>query len=429
MKKLLTVKEYDQIIDESKKKEWMNCHTLPTSTFNNLKIFIEQFTSELDEADALDFMKVSHKRDYGDVITIRNYVGLIQINDGTQIEVLPKLTYEDNDNRIAKSVFIKMIRSLKDFSGKVFNSANLNVDKMNLYEIFISLYLSEVRHLIKKGIKSFYESQQDNLKVYKGKLKLKEQQRMNLIHKERFFVEYDEYTQNRPENRLIKCTLLKLQNISNYIVNITEIKNVLNYFDHIDASTNYDKDFSKVVINRNNSDYETIMNWSKVFLYNKSFTTFSGASTARALLFPMEKVFESYVASEVKKRSRNNTYTITTQDKGFYLFDQPMKFSLRPDIVVKKEDGNIIVLDTKWKILIDDERKNYGISQTDMYQMYAYAKKYDTDKVLVIYPNDLGVNKYIESGIEFRSEGILFKIVLFDLIDVENSVSRIFDEI
>ena len=145
MKKLLVVKEYDQIIDESNKRDWMKCHTLPTATFNNLKIFIEQFNTETADSDTLDFMKVGYKREYGDVITIKNYVGLIQMNDGTQIEVLPKLTYEDNDHKIAKDVFIKMIRSLKDFSGKVFNSANLNVDKMNLYEIFISMYLKEVR--------------------------------------------------------------------------------------------------------------------------------------------------------------------------------------------------------------------------------------------------------------------------------------------
>ena len=35
-------------------------------------------------------MRIGYKRDYGDVITVRNYVGLIQMKDGTQIEILPK---------------------------------------------------------------------------------------------------------------------------------------------------------------------------------------------------------------------------------------------------------------------------------------------------------------------------------------------------
>lgn len=122
-------------------------------------------------------------------------------------------------------------------------------------------------------------------------------------------------------------------------------------------------------------------------------------------------------------------WDITTQDKGFYLFDEPMKFSLRPDIIVKKTDGTVIVMDTKWKVLVDDERKNYGISQSDMYQIYAYAKKYNSQKVLIIYPNDLEMSKYMEDCIEFRTEGVLFKIVLFELTSVENSVLRILREI
>jgi 5-methylcytosine-specific restriction enzyme subunit McrC len=426
MKKTLIVKEYDEIINEDNKKEWMNVHTLPSSTFDNLKVFIEEFNTELTETDALDFMRVSYRRDYGDVISIKNYVGLIQMNDGTQIEVLPKVSFDDENNRIAKEVFIKMIRSLKEFSGKVFNSASLNVDRMNLYEIFISMYLQEVRYLVKKGIKSFYELKEDNLRVYKGKLKVKDQQRFNLIHKERFYVEYDEYTTNRPENRLIKSTLLKLQKLSNYIENIREIKNLLTYFELVSTSDNYDYDFSKVVINRSNKEYETIMNWSKVFLYNKSFTTFSGTTTARALLFPMEKIFESYVASELKKYLRDKDWSISTQDKGFYLFDEPEKFSLRPDIVITKENGEIIILDTKWKILIDNERKNYGVSQADMYQMYAYAKKYDSKKVFVIYPLSPEMNQYATTKeIKYMSEDILIQILFINLLEVEKSLEYI----
>lgn len=428
MRRPLVVREYDEIINEDNKKDGMKVHTLPSKTFNNLKLFIEEFNTEMYEADALDFMRVGYKRNYGDVITIRNYVGLIQMNDGTQIEVLPKISFEGEDDTIAKQVFIKMLRSLKEFSGKIFNSASLNVDRMNLYEIFIIMYIQEVRHLVKIGIKSFYETKEDNLKVYKGKLKVKEQQRFNNIHKERFFVEYDEYTTNRPENRLIKSTLLKLQKLSNYIENVKEIQNLLNAFELIDPSINFDSDFSKVTINRGNKEYEIIMMWSKVFLYNRSFTTFSGSTTARALLFPMEKIFESYVASELKKYLRDKDWNISTQDKGFYLFDDPEKFSLRPDIVITKENGDIIILDTKWKILIDDERKNYGVSQADMYQMYAYAKKYNAEKVFVIYPLGPGMSRYATDGIEFRSEEISVQLLFVNLIDVEESLKYITDK-
>lgn len=129
MSKSLVVKEFEEIISEDKKQARMNCHSLPSKSFNDLKTFIEEFNADGDTPDALEFMRISYKRDYGDVITVKNYVGLIQLKDGTQIEILPKISYgEDEDNAISKRVFLKMLRSLKDFSGKVFNSANLNIE-------------------------------------------------------------------------------------------------------------------------------------------------------------------------------------------------------------------------------------------------------------------------------------------------------------
>ncbi len=39
-------------------------------------------------------------------------------------------------------------------------------------------------------------------------------------------------------------------------------------------------------------------------------------------------------------------------------------FWLRPDIVVKDENGETIIIDTKWKIIDEkDNTGNYGISQ------------------------------------------------------------------
>ena len=89
---------------------------------------------------------------------------------------------------------------------------------------------------------------------------------------------------------------------------------------------------------------------------------------------------------EIKKLFRTEGWSVQTQDRGFYLFEEPeRKFELRPDIVMKR-DGRTVIMDTKWKTLINDKGKNYGISQADMYQMYAYAHKYDTPEIWLLYP-------------------------------------------
>ena len=95
--------------------------------------------------------------------------------------------------------------------------------------------------------------------------------------------------------------LLKLNSITSLAENQKEIRQLLAFFELVHRSSNYEKDFSRVVIDRNTKDYDIIMQWSKIFLFNKSFTTFSGHTAARALLFQMEKVFESYVTQQLRK--------------------------------------------------------------------------------------------------------------------------------
>lgn len=304
MDKLLEVREFDTITGNAEFKNDEKYKYLETAAFLDLVEFIHEFSENEENADALDFMRIGYKRNVGDVVTIKNYVGLIQMKNGCQVQVLPKISFdtgEDAGNKETKRVFLKMLKSMKDFPSKVFNDANLKVDRMNLYEIFINMYLQEVRQLVKRGIKSAYVGQEDNLRYYKGKLLTSQHIRSNVTHKERFYVAYDEFHPNRPENRLIKATLLKLQKLTSSAENAKEIRQLLTAFEMVDPSANYTKDFSQVTIDRNTKDYEMLMQWSKVFLLNKSFTTFSGKSTSRALLFPMESVYESYVAQQMKK--------------------------------------------------------------------------------------------------------------------------------
>ena len=424
MEKLLEVREFDSIIGNADYKDDNNFKYLNKKTFDSLVTFIHEFAGDEENADTLDFMSIGYKRNVGDVISVKNYVGLIQMKNGFQVQVLPKIDFggkEDEGNAQTKRVFLKMLRSMKDFPSKVFNDASLKADRMNLYEIFINMYLQEVLKLVKHGIKSDYVEKEDNLNFYKGKLLVSKHVRSNLAHKERFYVAFDEFLPNRAENRLVKATLEKLEKLTTSAENSKEIRQLLTAFEMVDSSTNYEKDFSKVVINRNTKDYEMLIKWSKVFLLNKSFTTFSGSTTSRALLFPMETVYESYVAQQMKRIFVPAGWNVSSQDRGYYLFTEPrLQFALRPDIVIRRGDRTI-VLDTKWKSLIDNERKNYGISQGDMYQMYAYSKKYETSEIWLLYPVNAEMRNH--APISFYSGDDTFVNLHFvDVANIEDSL-------
>ena len=429
MKGLLEVREYDKISCNPKfKNDKSEYFYLSEEVFRDFEEFIHDFSGNEEHADALEFLTIGYRRNVGNVISVNNYVGLIQMQNGYQIQVLPKIDFGtdlDDKNKKTKKVFLQMLRSMKDFPSKVFNDANLKMDRMTLYEIFINMYLQEVRTLIKHGIKSAYIPREDNLRYFKGKLLTSEHVKRNITHKEQFFVGYDEYLVDRAENRLIKATLLKLQNITESAENQRTIRQLLVSFELVGVSANYQKDYSKVVLDRNTKDYEMLMHWSKVFLMNNSFTTFSGGHNARALLFPMEKVFEAYVAQQLKKTLADLTWDVFTQDKAYYLFDEPKRFAICPDIVInRREDGSKVVLDTKWKRLVDKPRINYGIAPSDMYQMYAYAKKYKTSEVWLLYPVNNDMREHLD--ISFHSDDdVDVRLFFVDVSDVEESLKKL----
>lgn len=423
MNKVFEVTEFDVITNNEDYSNSEKYKYLESNQFNILIEFIENFREE-EDGDAFDFIRISSRRNMGKVVSIRNYVGLIQLTNNFQIQVLPKINFasgEDVGNEKTKKIFLRMIRSMRNFPSKVFSDANLNIKEMNLYEIFINMYLQEVRQLIKRGIKLDYVIKEDNQKFLKGKLLTSYHIKKNLVHRERFYVAFDEFHPNRPENRLIKAALLRLLRVTMNSKNVKDIKQLLGSFEMVEPSVNYTKDFSRVKIDRTTKEYTILIQWTKVFLMNKSFTTFSGDNLSKSLLFPMEKVFESYVALYIKKIFGAEGWEVKCQDKSYHLFDEPRPlFALKPDIVCKK--GNrIVIIDTKWKNLINNEGKNYGIIQSDMYQMYAYSKKYQTSEIWLLYPlnDEMRNHKQIEfsSGTETKV-GVHF----VDVANIEESL-------
>lgn len=397
---------------------------LPEKTFDALEAFILANNTDTG-TEVVELLSLSARRSIGKIITARNYVGLITMNDGTVIEILPKIVGSDITEGETKRIFLEMLKTLTDVAFKDFNVSHLHTDRLSLLEIFIKMFLDEVTILTKQGLKAAYTPIEVNERFYKGKLLASQNIKYNLVNKERFFVRYDDFNINRPENRLIKSTLRFLRNTTNDGRNRQNAAQLLNIFDGVDYSTSYDSDFSKCFIDRSMNHYNKTLSWCRVFLQGNSFTAFAGSGVALALLFPMEKVFESFVAAKFRKHIGSGVI-MRTQDARYSLFDSPARaFSLRPDIVLEF-DGHTVVLDTKWKLLKDNARYS-GISQSDMYQMYAYGKKYEADSIVLLYPYSEGISK---TDIRYTSDdNVRVDVNFVDLRNADDSISKVLAEV
>ena len=398
MKKEFILKEFEYLQYKDNTKD----NFIKKETFDSLEKFV------LENEKTAQYLKITTKNGFGKVLQAQNYVGVIQTKDGTTIEILPKIKNATTEK--SKDILIKMLKTLKNSPFKNLSVANLKSSKIPLFEIFISMFLEELTVLVRNGIKSDYISKEENLKFLKGKLKISEQIKYNTIHKERFFVQYEEFISNRVENRLIKTTLKFLYNKSKLNKNQQRIREFLFVFDEIEISHNIKTDFSKIKLNRQMKDYEQVLLWCKTFLFENSFSPYKGNDIAFALLFDMNLLFESFVYSYLKKSS--NFQDIKSQDRTHHLaYENGIgRFRLKPDIVI---NGGKIIADTKWKILSEDKAYN-GVLQDDMYQLYAYGTKYDNcEKIYLIYPFDELIIK--NSYNYFKNKELKLDILFFDV--------------
>jgi len=338
----------------------------------------------------------------GKFIQARNYVGVLQTKSGLTIEILPKIAEKNNTER-SKAVLIKMLKTLKNFPFKSSNLASLKTQNLPLLEIFISMFLCELETLVKKGVKSDYITLEDNLKFLKGKLNINEQIKRNSIHKERFYVGYSEFLSDIKINQIIKTTLKFLYKKSNSSKNQQKIRELLFIFDEVSTCGDYKNFFTNFAINRQVKHYEQTLLWCKIFLLGNSFTPHKGDNLAFALLFDMNALFESYVGNFIKKKRAD----VSLQHSEKHLIEDPKSFKLRPDIFLKDK----FIADTKWKII----KSRDDISQADLYQLYAYGKKYECGKLYLIYPKIDGAK---QESMKFEYEkDMQLEILYFNLED------------
>jgi len=395
MKQQVTVREYDYLISHADSASMLDKRwavAIPQRAFEYLGRLLSREESK-DKSDDYGFFLKRTSWDGKPALQLQSYVGVLQTPCGTQIEVLPKTSvdHEDKDQHEKnfeqnRKMLFRMLRHLKSANFKQSGDAHLRKAPMHLLELFITYFLQEVNTLVKRGVRSDYVTKEENQAFLKGKLLVNQQVRVNAVQQQRFFCAYDEYLPDRPENRLIHRALEKVLKLSRNTNNQRLSRELMFVFADVPVSKNIRQDFAKCKSNRAMTHYQHPLEWCRLILNEESTVSSAGKTQTISILFPMEKIFEDYVAAMLK-RHLPNEYQVVSQARTKYLCEDPKTFQMKPDIVIKR-GSDCWVADTKWK-LIDERETNYGISQSDMYQLYAYGKKYEGEgckRLFLIYP-------------------------------------------
>ena len=349
---------------------------------------LKQLATDEDGADS--FLNVSWQKGR-EAIRVRNYVGLLLLPNGTQLEILPKIWSEKN----TRVTLLTMLRQLRHSPFRAFTTAHTTATHLPLWEVFITAFLDAMTPLIQQGVQHAYLSIEQNERFWKGKFQATRQQRENAQHAERLAVVYDRLMADVPPNRILKATLLYLNRKTTNRPNQYRIRQFIAALDEVPASDSMADDLmASRRVSRLFRRYEPALAWAEALMSGQGYGVKPGNRPSLSLLFPMERVFEDYVGQGVRKYWPD-AGQVMLQESSAHLVDEHVgtpKFKLRPDILIR-HNGQTMVFDTKWKQINgpDESGKtpesgNYGIEQADLYQLYAYGKKYEADNLFLVYP-------------------------------------------
>ncbi len=358
----------------------------------------------------------------------QNYVGIIETRKGTVLEILPKVDFAEEDTEKTKQVFLKMLRSWRGFKSAQFNESSINAVKyFNMLEVFVHLFLNNLVLLTQRGLARHYQLVEDNLPCLRGRILFPQHIRENLVNRARFYVGYDKFTADRPANRLIHSTIHKLIGSVRQPSNQQLLHQLRICFADIPVSTRPESDWQRHRVDRSMPHYEAVMQWVGLFLFNHGLTTFAGKHVNQALLFPMEEVFEDFVASSFQRYQRRFFVRKQGPQKPLASIGGKDVFYMKPDISLMSVGKVKFILDAKWKrIKEDDSDRRHGISQEDMYQLFAYGRKYGCKLVALVYPK----TKDFGNALLYRFDKELSLVCFpFDVMTPEQSVRQIIESL
>ena len=310
------------------------------------------------------------------------------------LEILPKVDFvkdEDEEKTKTKECFFEMLRDWRGFKSLAqFNLSHINaVRRFNMLEVFVHLFLNNLVLLTQRGLARHYQSEEDNQPYLRGRILFPQHIRENVANRARFYVGYDEFSANRPANRLIHSTIHKLMGSVRQPRNQQLLHQLRISFSDIPQSSHFESDWvqHRDRVDRSMQHYDEVMQWVGLFLFGHGLTTFVGKYVNQTLLFPMWEVFEDFVVACFRRYQRRFSVRKQGPREPLASIDGKGVFYMKPDISLMSGNKTEFILDTKWKRIngaVSDPK--HGISQADMYQLFAYGKKYGCKQVALVYP-------------------------------------------
>jgi 5-methylcytosine-specific restriction enzyme subunit McrC len=326
-------------------------------------------------------------------LSFSHFCGVIQVGDKV-IEILPKLFRGSVSNgKDERAILVAMLETCRRLTYSSNLQGSTRLQQHYLLDVFIIHFCDILTRALADGLWREYIPLSNNEAFIRGKLLVMPTVNLNRLRLDRVYCEFDELQEDNLLNRIIKRTLKLLLGLARSNSVKRQISQLLMFFVDVgEWSLNFD-DLCKMHFDRVNRRFEPVWEQCCWFLRGLNPDVVAGEVKCIALLFDMNKLFEEYVAMQLRHALAGSPIKVHIQHPLQYLCQTgeqikeiKLHFRMQPDLTLFDSNGIRMILDTKWKML-DPNDPRFGISQSDLYQVYTYGGEYCSTDVVLVYPS------------------------------------------
>jgi 5-methylcytosine-specific restriction enzyme subunit McrC len=371
-----------------------------SSSLDELELFLDDiwrnreksgfyYQEQENRVEVQQFIQILHRTRE---LKSNKYVGVIHFHE-QRINLLPKIFYREGTESDGQSIeaihthilwWLSYCRKLKFPNYQT----TLGDRKNDFFEVLIYLFAKYTRNLLASSIYQQYEEVCKELPYIKGRLNSSAYINENISrgrwHK--LNCTYDAFVFDNQFNQIIKYVTTLLFNATRNIENKKFLREILFILDDVSDRRATAEECHNIQFNPMFDNFVTVRDYCFLFLNNCISFDFKNDLKLFAFLLPMEYVFEDFIFGFIDKEIES--ISAKAQNQSVKL-DNEGTFTMKPDLLLMARN-RLIIADTKYKIIYSEEiDPKRGISQSDIYQMIAYAIRYDVDNIVLMYPDTI----------------------------------------
>lgn len=336
-----------------------------------------------------------------------SYVGVVQV-PGLTVEILPKVDDTEPNSALPDETLFRSARRnllyMLAYAGLLPVQeralAHLELERAPLLEVVLLLAARALVHELRCGLPHDYRCPEDNLPYLKGRLLMPEHLRHNLVRPDRCYVAYDAFIPDTWLNWILKAGCRRMLELTDSLPVRQQIRLALAHLQPVEDREVEAHHFDLIHLTRATERFGPLLEFFRMLLKREAPSTGAGMERTFSLLFPMEKVFEGFIAGFVRRHAlelglASEQIRVQARRHRLHLLQDEKaqgRFRLIPDLIIERGvHQGLLILDTKWKRL-DGGRTDRGVSQSDLYQVYAYLHRYQAKEAVLLYPRVPGVS-------------------------------------